>query len=283
MKRLFTAVALIAILGMPIQSSRADETAADAAYKHVTEQGILRCGYAPWPDLLDVAPNTKQLSGVFYDYMNELARTMDIKVEWVAEVPFGEIPQALNQGRVDAICSGAWTNPVRGKFVDSIVPVAYQYITIFARADDNRFDNHSDKINAPEVKISVIDGESSSAIALASFPNAKTIANPQGTDGTQMLMDVVTGKADVAFTDLATLDRIIKNNPGKIRQVKTDFPLQVFGTPIWVKKGETKLKNSLDIATMQLINDGTIDRILTKHEKVKGEFLRPTTAYQSFH
>ncbi len=249
-------------------------------YDRVIASGTLKCGYAPWPGLIDVDPNTKKLSGVFYDYLNELARTMEIKVEWVGEVPFGEIPQALNAGKIDAHCSGAWTNPIRGKFVDMITPVSYQYVTAFARADDKRFDNNLDGINKPEIKVSVIDGESSSAIAATSFSKATLISNPQGTDGIQMLMDVITSKADVAFTDYTTLAKVMKTNPGKVKAVESPYPLQVFGNPIWVKKGENRLKNSLDLATMQLINDGSIEKILARHETMKGMFLRPNTGYQ---
>ena len=266
--------ALTAFYSAPSQAS-------SEAYQRVISSGVLHCGYTPWPGLIDVDPNTKKLSGVFYDYMNELARTMEIKVEWTAEVPFGEIPEALNTGKIDAHCSGAWTNPVRGKFADRVTPVSYQYVTAFTRADDKRFDNKLEAINAEDIKVSVIDGESSSTIASTNFPKATAISNPQGTDGTQMLMDVITGKADVAFTDLGLLEKVMKENPGKIRRVETTYPLQVFGNPVWIKKGETELKNTLDIATMQLINDGTIEKILSKHETMPGMFLRPNVSYQA--
>jgi ABC-type amino acid transport substrate-binding protein len=251
----------------------------NTVYDRVISTGVLRCGYTPWPGLIDVEPNTGKLSGTFHDYLNELARTMEIKVEWIAEVPFGEIPEALNSGKIDAHCSGAWTNPVRGKFADSIVPVSYQYVAAFARNGDKRFDNSTAIINKKDIKISVIDGESSSAIAATLFPYAAVISNPQGTDGTQMLLDVITGKADVAFTDQAMLEKVMNQNPDKIRQVPLAYPLQVFGNPIWIKKGEAALKNTLDLATMQLINDGTIERILTRHESATGMFLRPNTSY----
>ena len=44
---------------------------------------------------------------------------------------------------------------------------------------------------------------------------------------------------------------------------------------------QTELKNTLDIATMQLINDGTIEKILSKHETMPGMFLRPNVSYQA--
>jgi ABC-type amino acid transport substrate-binding protein len=256
-------------------------SASHNVYDRVIKTGVLRCGYTPWPGLLDVDPNTKKLSGVFVDYMQELANSMQLKVEWVAEVPFGEIPAALDSNRFDVHASGAWTNPVRGKFVDNVLPVGYQYISAFVRADDHRFDNDADKINSPKVRLTTIDGESSSMIAATLFSSAKTLSNPQGTDASQMLLDVISGKADVAFTDKGMLSRVIAKNPGKIREVKMPYPLQVYGNVIWVKKGEAKLKNMLDIATAQLINNGMMDRILSKHESVHGMFLRPSPSYQA--
>ncbi len=254
--------------------------AAHAVYDRVMRTGVLRCGYTPWPGLLDVDPNTKKLSGVFVDYMSELANSMQLKIEWVAEVVFGEIPAALDLGRFDVHASGAWTNPVRGKFVDNVMPVGYQYVSAFVRADDARFDGDMDKLNDGNVSLSTIDGEASSMIAATLFPLAKTISNPQGTDASQMLLDVLYGKADVAFTDKSMLHKVMANNPGKIREVKMDYPLQVYGNVIWVKKGENKLKTMLDIATAQLINNGTVDRILAKYETVSGMFLRPSPGFQ---
>ena len=265
----------------PISGAPTRDDEAQPSYRRLIEKSTLRCGYAPWPGLVDIDPATGRLSGVFCDYMQELGRTMDVKVEWVEEVPFGEIPAALEAGRIDAHSSGAWTNPMRGKFVSNVTSVSYQYIRAFVRAGDTRFDHQIEALNAPQVTISTIDGESSSSIAATSFPLAKTISHAAGTEGTHMLLDVVTGKADVAFTDMAMLQRVIANNPGKVRAVIMDYPLQVFGNPIWVRKGETRLRESLDIATRQLINDGTIARILSKHETIDGMFLRPEASYRA--
>jgi len=180
MKHQYIVLVVLLSLFSTAPLASAEDLAVDSGYQHLIEKNTLRCGYSPWPDLIDVDPTTKKLSGVFYDYMNELGRIMDIKIEWVEEVPFGEIPQALNSGRIDAHCSGAWTNPIRSKFADSVTPIAYQYITAFVRGDDNRFDGHMEKANAPDIKIATIDGESSATIAAASFPRHGRHTNAAG-------------------------------------------------------------------------------------------------------
>ncbi|MBI1328177.1 MAG: transporter substrate-binding domain-containing protein [Alphaproteobacteria bacterium] len=253
-----------------------------SVYDRVINSGTLRCGYAFWPGLMEQDPNTKTLSGLFYDYMEEMAKILEIKVEWTEELAYGDLPEALRTSRVDAFCAGAWTNPIRGKYADPLVPIVYQSVTAFKRAGDNRFDNDLASMNKPEVKISVIDGESTSVIARRYFPNATIQSLPQGTDGTQMLLNVITKKADIGLADAIMLKTVQDNNPGKLREVKLKYPLQVYGTTIWIKKGEPELKATLDNATQQLISDGTIDRLLTKHETAPGMYLRPQVPYQGY-
>jgi ABC-type amino acid transport substrate-binding protein len=253
----------------------------NSAYRRLIDLGILRCGYTPWPVLLDVDPKSKAPSGVFFDYTNELARVLDIKIEWVEEMSFAQMPDALNEGRIDIHSSGAWTNPIRGKLADNVIPISYEHINAFVRADETRFEDSLPDINSPDVRVSVIDGESSEAIYFASYPRATAIRLAPASAGGQMLSDLVSGKADVAFTDPLTFHRFVEKHPGKIKQVKSKFPVQVYGSPIWVKKGEVELKNTLNVATMQLINDGTIETILSKHEPVKGMFLRPNPSFLS--
>jgi ABC-type amino acid transport substrate-binding protein len=192
---------------------------------------------------------------------------------------FGQMPEALNQGRIDAHCSGAWTNPIRGKMADNVIPIAYEHIGAFTRTADTRFDDQLEAINNPHVRVSIIEGESSEAIFHASFPKTKVKRLPQASSGSMLLSDLVENEADVVFTDPLTLQRFAEKHPGKIRQVRSRFPLQVYGCPIWVRKGEVELKNTLNVATTQLINDGTIERILSKHEPMRGIFLRPNPSY----
>lgn len=265
---------------IPVLISIVMNNSKNTAYERMIQSGVLRCGYTPWPILMDVDAGSNSLSGVFVDYLSHVGRVLDIKIEWVENMAFGQMPEALNQGRIDAHCSGAWTNPIRGKLADNVMPISYEHIDAYVREEDDRFDFKLEQMNSPEIRISVIEGESSEAIYFASYPKGSAIRLPQASPGGQMLSEVLQNQADVAFTDPLTFHRFMERNPGaKIKQVKNKFPVQVYGSPIWVKKGEVELKNTLNVATMQLINDGTIEQILSKHEPTKGIFLRPSPTY----
>ena len=246
----------------------------ESIYQKVIRTGELRCGYALWPGLVEKDPNTGKMSGAFYEYMEELGKSMEIKIIWAEEINFGDIVEALRSRRVDAICSGAWTNAIRGKFTNFTNPIAYQSIAAYVRNDDNRFDNRLEIANSPTITISTIDGESAATIASTDFSAAKVTSLPKGTDVSQMLLNVVTKKADITFTDVGSANQFITKNPGKLKAVKTKYPARVFGLPIVLAKGESDLKDSLNAATNQLLWTGSIERILKKYEKVSGMFLR---------
>lgn len=266
MKKLLSLTLLLTLLSIPAY--------AQDVFQRVQETKTLRCGYAPWPALIDVDPNTGTLSGTFYDYLEEVGESMGIKIVWEAELGFGDIIEALNTNKVDAICSGAWTNAMRGQAALAITPISYQGINAYARADDTRFDNKLDAINNETVKIVTIDGESAETIAKSDFPLAQTVQLPQMTSPAEMLVNVATEKADVAFVDPYVAAEFMKENPDKIRKVEADYPLQLFGNPIWIKQGEFALQNSLNIATYQLLNTGRIEKILQKYETYPGTFFR---------
>lgn len=253
----------------------------DSAYERVMKTGTLRCGYAPWPGLLEVDPNTKAMSGPAYDFMEELGKAMQIKIIWQEEVGFGDMVESLRTGRTDAHCSGAWTNAVRGKFIDHTTPLFYNPLYAYVRADDTRFDKKIQDINSPVVTISLVDGESAQTIAESDFPRAKTFSLPKGSEGTQMLLNVITGKADVTFTDPEMFHKFELNNPGKLKKIPAPFPIRLFGVSLWVAKGENALLSSLDTGINQLLWTGVFDRILDQYESTPGAYVRAAMPYRT--
>jgi ABC-type amino acid transport substrate-binding protein len=251
----------------------------ETAYDRVMRTKTLRCGYALWPALVEKDPNTGALSGIFVDYLNELGKLTDLKIEWTTEVGFGDMVEALRVGRVDAVCSGIWTNAQRGLVIDFTIPIMYQGISAFVRADDMRFDNNLAAINDPAIKLSIIEGSSEQVIASSYYPKAQAVTLPQLTDASQSLLNVKTGKADVIFIDRYSVGKFLVSNPGALREVPAQYPLSLFGNVIGLNKGEYALKQSLDNATVQLMNIGTIETILKKYETYPGSIYRAALPY----
>ncbi len=251
----------------------------ESAYERVMRTRTIRCGYALWAALIEKDPNTGKLSGIFPDYMEALGQATGLKIEWTAELGFGDFITALDTSRIDVMCSGTWTNAKRGMNVQFITPISYQGVVAWVREGDTRFDNNLAAINEPSVKVLAVDGASSHEIAETFYPRAELVSLPQLTAAAEALMNVVDKKADVVFTDHFTASQFLKTNPGTLRAVPAAYPVKLFGNPLAIRMNEPALKALLDNATMELMNTGVIERILQKYETVPGTFYRAALSY----
>jgi polar amino acid transport system substrate-binding protein len=251
-----------------------------SVYDRVLKAGTIRACYVVYPPASIKDPNTGEMSGVFVETLNKAAENMGLKVDWNAEVGWGEMIEALNSDRCDIIGSPAWSNSTRGRSAEFANPVYYSAINAYVRANDNRFDNNLQIANDKKYKLATVDGETSQVIASRQFPNAQTLQLPQSTDVSLMLTNVADGKADMAFLEPTVANAYIKNNPGKIKNISVNKPVVVYGNVMMIKKGELTFKTTIDNALNELLNNGFVDESINKYEAAyPGGFYRAAPAY----
>jgi polar amino acid transport system substrate-binding protein len=254
---------------------------AQSVYSQVRSSGTIRAAYNVGAPLFIIDPNTKQKSGVFYDVVTTAAAKLGLKVDWSEEVGYGEMIQGLNARRYDIVGSGVWVNAGRGKDADFTIPAYYEAVLAYAREGDTRFDKDLSILNSPNFTISTMDGELGATIARTDFPRAKAEELPQNADFSQMILNVVTRKADVVFLSVGAARQFQAANPEKIRAINPTKAVRVFPVAIILPKGEYDLKQALDYALMEMHNNGEIEAILRKYEKIPGSFFRVAQPYQA--
>lgn len=243
------------------------------------KSGTLRVGYIHYPPGMSKDPNTGALSGIMHDVLVEACRNAEIKVEFVEEVGWGTMIEAVKSGRVDLVCTGLWPNAARGRLVDFTSPIYYSPIKAYVKAGNTTFDGKLDAINADAVKIAALDGEMTSVIAKFDFPKAKLNTLPQTADVSQVLLEVSTGKADVTFVEPAIANEFLAKNPGSIQEVAGIPPMRVFPNVFMVGKGEVALTSTINIAIGELYNTGFVEKTVAKYEKRPGELWRRSADY----
>jgi polar amino acid transport system substrate-binding protein len=251
----------------------------ESVYQTIRARKVIKAAYAVGAPLFVIDPNTKQMSGIFYDVVQGAAKKLGLEVSWTDEVGYGEMIQGLDAHRYDIVGSGVWINGARGKDADFTIPVYYDSVFAYTRKDDTRFDNDRSLLNSPAYIISTMDGELAASIAATDFPQARTSALPQSTDFTQMILNVVNHKADVVFLALAPAELYKVQNPGSIRVIPWDRPLRVFPVAILLPKGSYELKQSFDYALIEMLTNGEVEAILKKYEKVANSFTRTAPPY----
>jgi ABC-type amino acid transport substrate-binding protein len=267
MKKLKTCVlnglVLIVCLFALVLPARAQ---AETAYERVIKTGTLRCGYGVFEPMVMRDANTGALSGIFYDLMQEIAKVSGLKVEFVEEIDWGQITEALKSGKIDAHCAGMWGTGKRGTVMAFSDPLFYGVAAAAVRVDDNRFDNNIEAMNDAAVRLSINDGDVSEDIANRMFPKAQRVAKPQNSGEEYLLMNVVTNKADASFTAPSIVRAFIEKNPNTLKFVPMKIgTLGINQHVIGVEIHEQELQDLLNAAVAELKNNGVIERIFAKY------------------
>lgn len=274
-------VALILVVGWREADKHASDkkpAAAETTYQRVLRTGEIRCAYAPYAPALSKDPNTGQLSGIFYDVMNEAGRRLNLKINWVEEVGYGVIAEGFVTDRYDAFCNTVWPTAERSRGANFTIPIYYSPAGVFVRADNHRFDNNLAKLNDPSITFAGRDGDISASFAQAAFPNAKIESIPQLSDTAQTLDDVVHKKADATINEPSLLALYLEKNPGTLVNIAAAHPIRVSPNTVEIKPSQYQFKVMLDTTLQELLNDGTVDKILDGYDK-NHVFLRVAKPY----
>lgn len=240
--------------------------------ERVVKSGKIRVGYlATTPQQLAKDPNTGQLSGMFYDVVEELGKKLNLKIEWTEEVGWGTMIEGLNQGRYDMVGSPVWANGARALKADFSTPVTYNVMYAYARADDNRL-NKLEDINSKDIKITVVDGTTAQYLTKQRFSDAQVVALPQLSAQADLLLNVSTKKADVLFIDPFVANTFMKNNPDAKFKIVENKIVRVDGNSVMFNSNEIGFKNMIDIVLKEEINSGFINELLKKYDTFGNSF-----------
>jgi cystine transport system substrate-binding protein len=255
---------LIVLGGMKfLAGAPAGENAAPAhsAFEHVMATHTLRCAYAAYDPFLIVGTN-KNITGIFHDVVEEAAKRLDLKVEWVEEVGYGNINTGFMTGRYDAFCAGLWPAGSRAASTLFSQPIVWEPVGVWVRGNDTRFDGHPEALNDPAYKIAVIDGDATVAMADALFPKAGRTSLSQNQTVGEEAMQVTTGKADAVFHSYMIADKFLATSPGAIKDLSPGKPALIYALTVGFNQGEFALRDMMNVVLDDMERDGTIGRIV---------------------
>lgn len=233
----------------------------ETAGERVLRTGAIRCAYANNAPTTIVDPNTKAMTGVYHDIIDDMGRRLGLKVLWVEEVSYGNIHEGFVTDRYDLFCSALWPTSARARSGLFSAPLYYSPVSVFVRANDDRFNNDVGILNDPSFTVSITDGDVTQTIADQDFPLAKHLS----ADTPQSMEDVASSKSDATINDLINANVFMASNPNALKNASPGKPVRVFPNVILMPFGEHDLKALLDSAINEMQADGTIERILKKY------------------
>lgn len=272
------ATSLFEVTQTPVTYAATNEN----VFERVMRTKTLRCGYYLYPPYAERDPKTGELRGTLHELVEELGKTLGLKIEWAEEIPVGQDVAALNSGRIDSVCSTADYEPNTYALIESSSALFYIRNAIYARADDPRFSKpvSTKDLNKSDIKFSGIEGDSTLIYARLIFPNAQTSgALPQMSDASQAFLEVETDKADLVIVEEPVAQRALKNNPGKFMRVEFTDDLPVYGAVLNFAKGEDKLRLTINHAIEYMSVNGTLDHMLDRFDAGGDNYIRTAKPY----
>lgn len=261
-------IASLVIGQFVFQSDGAVSQAKETAFDRIMRTGVIRCGYYVFPPVTYLDPNTGELSGMTVDMMEEIASRAGLEVEWTEEVNFSNWTLALQNNRIDVACTPNWPDISLARAVVFSKPLFYAGLYPMVRADDTKllFADY-DRFNKEDVRIITPESNSLDTLTASLFPNATIRVAPPSMDGPNILQEIATNKSDMILLDKNAEISYNQNNPGTFK-LRDDLPpakLQSFAFAF--NLDDPNLKHFMDNAVDDLINDGTMDRLLDKWAK----------------
>jgi ABC-type amino acid transport substrate-binding protein len=260
---IIAAVSLVLQFTRNSSPGRSDGLVSASALHRIEQTQTLRVGYEGYPPYTTKDPASGKLSGVSVDLAEYIAREAGWKIEWVQTSPDTKIPD-LQAGRFDVMTEPIFRTISRATRVTFSRPYAYfGDAAAIVRKGDNRF-KIVDDLNKPEIKIAVREGYADQAFAADHLP-AETLRVLKVDDVSQLFLEVVAGKADVALADLEQVRAFAHAHSSEVDSRFTDPAPVYIPAGMMLPQGDFIFYNFLNTSLDYMEANGILTFISTKY------------------
>ena len=225
--------------------------------------GVIRAGYGLFPPFTEEAPDGK-LSGVSVDIVEEIARQVGARVEW-RRFNWNTMGASLKRGEFDVIADPIFLTPQRGRDLSFTQPYSFFAIGIgVVRLDETRFKTFDD-INNKEVSVAVGQGTGEESFVRARAPKATILSIPIGQDSATAINSVLTGRADIAITNIEDARRFVTAHEKNLRILWDDKPPAYVPAAFVVRPDDVRGLAFLNVSLQNFRSTGILTSIGQRH------------------
>jgi ABC-type amino acid transport substrate-binding protein len=241
----------------------------DSILAKCRKEGVLRVGYAQTGPWFYKDAKTGELNGVYKDVVEQLAKELQIKVDW-KEVTFANATIALRKGDFDLFGSSLTYLVSRAIAVDFVGPYYSRGSLLLCHKDNaDKFKTAADA-NKSDVTFSVTAGASEEPRIPLLFPAKPKVITTTG----QISLGaepVRAKKADVWISGDVDVVLLAKRNADWAHVIDPGNPLDRRPNTLAIRYGDPEWKSFMDFYGRYLTVNGEVERLLKHHvEKLGG-------------
>lgn len=227
----------------------------DSVLAKVKEEGVLRVGYSQTVPWFQRDAKSGNLTGIYYDVMEELGRNLEIEIEY-QEVSWSNATVGLRKGDYDVFGSSLFYTMPRALVANYIGPMWSKGRMIITHKDKiDRFSSVDD-LNSSDVTFSVNVGSAEEDWVKNTFPQAQIIT----TSGQIALSaePVRTGRADAWATGEEDALIFQAKNSDWARIINPDNATDQNPNTWAIRYGDPTWKSFLDMWAEKMVVSGFV-------------------------
>lgn len=195
-----------------------------------------------------------EFDGIDMAIADQIAKDNGMQAK-ISNMEFDSLLVALQNGQIDAVIAGMTVTEERAKTVNFSTPY-YQATQVMIVKEDSEIAKATDMADK---KIAVIQGYTGETCV--SEMGYQYTSFKKGTDA---IMELVNGKADVVVIDSATAGKYVADNEGlKIVEDAEAFASEEYA--IAVAKDNTELLEKINASIEKMLSDGTVSELAAKY------------------
>jgi polar amino acid transport system substrate-binding protein len=250
-------------LGGRFTTARAGPLPSDRdAMADINASKRLRVAYIIFPPAVSEGPSADSPTGHMVDAARYIASEMKVKVSF-QEATWATFAAGLQAKQYDVVVAPLFATPSRATVVAFTQPLYYLGMAIITKRGDTRFTSLSDLDNAT-VQIAVNQGGANQQFAKRYCPNAKL--TELAADISQVLSEVVAGRADAAIADTWSVSKFARQNENAVQVLFSGEPLDVTAVSWAVRPEDTRLLRFLDTTIEYLHTTGKMAEFERKYD-----------------
>jgi polar amino acid transport system substrate-binding protein len=187
-------------LTLSLFASAAAFAEAERGLDRILKTGELRVGVSGEQPPLNMTAKNGELIGMEIALMRVLGQSMGAEVDFV-RLPFGELLDALDAGKVDLVMSGMTINPERIQRAAFVGPYYTSGKTILTKKRELAAATIPQEVEAMKPRMVALAGSTSEAFAKRSLSRATLEVTPTLEEAIAKVLD---GSADLLLADLET-------------------------------------------------------------------------------
>ena len=218
------------------------------------------------PPLVIKDSKTGELSGVYVELLNIIAKKMNAKINW-HETTFGNATGDLAAQRCDVMAAPLFALIPRAAAVSFIAPpIHYQGLSAVI-GKNSRFitAKNISVFNKPGIAVALATGSAGDAFATEHLKNANLRRiDVQPSDPARNLTEVSANRADIAIFDTATCNLYAKQHP-EVTVLFRNPPINLFPVSWAVRQDDIKWLHFLETALQFLETQGITAQLEKKY------------------